>query len=74
MRIAVAYNPHTHKADIDLGGLPLDEALLLLERARLELDARYRFNRARELAVEAIEAQSIAQLVARHPGGRIVES
>jgi hypothetical protein len=73
-RITISYNPHTHKAEFDLGGLALDECLLLLERARLELDARYRFGRARELAAEAIQAQTIAQMVARHPGARIVES
>ncbi|HKN24332.1 MAG TPA: hypothetical protein VJX72_05740 [Candidatus Acidoferrum sp.] len=62
-RVSVSFNPHTHHADLDLGGLSLDDALSLLERAHRELDARYRFGRARELAAELMNAAATDQLV-----------
>jgi hypothetical protein len=53
--IRISHDVFRHKFDMDLGGLALDEALSLLERAHRELEARYRFQRARELAAEAIQ-------------------
>lgn len=62
-RVAISFNPHTHCAELDLGGLSLDDAISVLERGLRELDARYRFNRARELAAEVIGAAQTQQMV-----------
>lgn len=62
-RVSISYCPHTHHADIDLGGLSLDDALSLFERAHRELDARYRFQRGKELLQESMQAAIDQQLV-----------
>lgn len=62
-RVTIAWNPFTHHADLDLGGLALDDALSVLERAHRELEARFRFNRARELQAEAMQQMAADQLV-----------
>ncbi len=69
-RVAISFNPHTHHADLDLGGLSVDDAISVLERGLRELDARYRFQRARELAAEvmaAAQTQALVQDAMRDP-------
>lgn len=73
-RITISYDPFARKADLDLGGLTYEDALAVMDRAYRELDARYRFNRARELAAEVMQAQSIADLVSRNPRGPRIQS
>lgn len=71
-RVAISFNPHTHHADLDLGGLSVDDAISVFERGLRELDARYRFNRARELAAEVmanLQTQSLVQDLTR--GGKL---
>jgi hypothetical protein len=63
-RVTITFSPHDLVPHIDMDCQNLAFALVLLEMARLELDARYRFARGRELLVEATEAQASAQLAA----------
>ena len=62
-RIVISYSAEQKKFDLDLGGMALDDALSLLDRTHRELDARYRFGRARELAAEAMSEMQTQQLV-----------
>jgi hypothetical protein len=71
--VTVSCDPLTMKLHLEIDTPNIELALVLLERAHRELEARFRFNRARELASEAIQAQSIADLVSRHPGGQLVQ-
>ncbi len=62
-RISISHDGFRRKFEMDLGGLALDDALMLLDRAHRELDARYRFQRGRELLAETVEQLQTGQLV-----------
>lgn len=62
--ITISEAPGTRKLSLDLDCLNFDVALSILQRATRELESRYRFMRAQELAQEAIQNQRIAEIAA----------
>jgi hypothetical protein len=59
-RITLTLTPETGHLHIDMDCPALDEALAILERARLMIDARFRFNMGRDLFVQAQQDAALA--------------
>jgi hypothetical protein len=68
--ITIKCAPGTQKISIDMDCLSMDVALSLLERAHRELEARFRFQRAQELLLEAHENQRLAAIAGDVASGR----
>lgn len=62
--ITISEAPGTRKMSLDIDCLSYDVALALLGRATRELESRYRFMRAQELAQEAIQNARMAEIAA----------
>jgi hypothetical protein len=58
--LSISRAPDTQKLSIDMDVLSLDVALNLIESAKREIESRFRFMRAQELALEAVQRQQIA--------------
>jgi len=60
--LSISRAPGTQKLSIDMDVLSLDVALNLIESAKREIECRFRFMRAQELAAEAIANQQMRQV------------
>lgn len=72
-KLTLSLNVHTQRLHIDGDEMPFDEMLGMLERARLEIDARYRFNRGRELLAEQAKEMMLQQTVRDAMAGRKIQ-
>jgi len=73
-RVMISLDVHTQHIHIDCGGTPLDEALGMMERARLEIDARFRFARGRELLIEQVQQDQLAGVARDVMAGRKIQA
>lgn len=69
MRVTVTLDVHTNRLGIDMDCGTTEQALSMVDRARHEIDARFRFARAQEFAQAALQAKADADLAASIMGG-----